>query len=307
MWYVMVQDYVNELVDHWLVKNKWNLHGQRRAKDLKLRIKGDEKETDPVKKEYSLWAATCNFLFRGVTESDGHTYITRKPSVSLRGMLMSYLAPTLAPTVFSDARSIESQDLIQKNIKAHLELQGAPLLQRKIDFTRFLNRYILKRTHEWTKMHGISRAYELTEVINQCKTQTELDNALVKFMCTGEVAASDYSFWNINKPSGTHASSLRGELATFLLMNEEERKIVLVGSPATYAAKAPAVAPVAVAAPAVKDNTVRDQFLRDLPNLSATDIATKLGLGHFDEDTFALDEDNRASWNCFCLPNIFRR
>jgi hypothetical protein len=302
MLYVMVRDYVNELIDHWVLVNKWSLHGQRRAKHLKLMLKDDsQEETEAAEskknsqiiataaKETNVWNVLMGFIKKGtISPEDNNAWITRRPSTSLRGMLITYIGPDLAN---KDVATLHPQT-IRAAIKAHMQSINTDLLQSKTELSNILNKYITSRSHEWSKMHGVARANALFEIINQCKTQQELDNALVKFLRTGEVAACDESFWNFHKPSGTDPSSLRGELASFLLLNEEERKEKLIDSPMIIGAKPSArVAPTARVTEAKEiseeikeekiDSNVRDIFLTKLATMSSAQIAAQLKLFHY--------------------------
>jgi hypothetical protein len=307
MLYIMVRDYVNELLDHWVLVNKWSLHGIRRAKHLKLSIKKDaddeeEKETAaklknsqiiaPSLKEGIVWNTVMAFIKRGtISPEDDNAWIRRNPSTSLRGMLITYLGPDLAN---ENLDTLHPQK-IQTMVKAYMQNQDTDLLQRKIELSHILNKYITKRSHEWSKMHGVARANALFEIINHCKTQQELDTALVEFLHSGEVAVCDQGNWNFHKPSGTDRLSLRGELASFLLLNDEERKEQLLDSPMIFAAKPNAQVTPVTRVSETKENRenqeeakadkrnakLRDIFLANLGTMPAHQIAVKLKLNHY--------------------------
>ncbi len=316
--FAMLREYAIELMNHWQAKNRYDYHGQRQIKDLKKDITPSIPTTTLTVNEAE------NEYYRPVVSGVLAIYFSNKTTATdyrsswfccwptqastLRSLLISYIAPKLA----DEGSEINVARTVQLEIINHTKQLDLELLEEKIQLTRFLNKYITERQSSWSKMHGVTRAYELTEAFNKCNTLAELDNEKVRFLATGKVG-SDYSSLNVFAPSGTNPSSLRGELVTFLLIPTKEERVEFLKTPVLTAAKpSAAVAPVTAISSTIEikqDVNVRDKFLQDLPTMAVGDIAHELRINNFDGPKYQeknAPAEQSSSWWCFPgLRNMF--
>jgi hypothetical protein len=210
------KSYSLALIDYYLTMQKYNPFGMRRAQELREDLNvSDLDHTDVNTRAMAQDTFTAKltlFLHTGKTVSDDSQNLFN--SGSLRSMLIRYLVP-----------SLKFQTLALKECKTQIVHQvhtiELPLVDKKLKVTQLLVNYINTNSTLWTTGHGIKRAHELMQTLNDCQTEADFDTEMVNFMQTGKVN-SDLSPYCLFKASGVKPTSLRSLIAELYIKDNAE-------------------------------------------------------------------------------------
>jgi hypothetical protein len=241
-YFLTMKHYAKTLIEHYIaIQGKYNQYGKDRAGKFLTKINAIKApvagiQDDEIYSLTSLTADIATFDKTGQSENDlrwnSRLYSPSLASgfslTSLRGMFISYFTkpmdkPIQTKTLKEIQQNVGSTISDMRIANEHDIWDKQGLIDRKIALTQEMNTWINTQASVFGRSHGVKRAIELTQMINQATSQKDINIILVKFASTGTTPEADGSKLNIYRPSGTTVTSLRGWILFHLLGKDVQK------------------------------------------------------------------------------------